>query len=70
MLGSVVSATVLYILPEALRELKDFRMILYAVVLILVMLFTWSPAVKDFVASATDRITRKFKKKEVGADEG
>ena len=70
MLGSVVSATVLYILPEALRELKDFRMILYAVVLILVMLFTWSPAVKDFVASATDRITRQYKKKEVGADEG
>jgi len=69
MLGSVISATVLYILPEALRELKDFRMILYAVVLILVMLFTWSPAVKDFVASTTDRVTRKFKKKEVGANE-
>ena len=69
MLGSVVSATVLYILPEALRELKDYRMILYAVVLIVVMLFTWSPAVKDFVASATDRISGVFKKKEAGTDE-
>ena len=69
MLGSVISATLLYILPEAMRELKDFRMILYAVVLILVMLFTWSPAVKDFVATVTDSITRKFKKKEAGTGE-
>ena len=42
-LGSVISATVLYVLPEAMRGLQDYRMILYAVVLILVMLFTWSP---------------------------
>ncbi|MGN0974416.1 MAG: branched-chain amino acid ABC transporter permease, partial [Gemmiger sp.] len=41
-LGSVISATVLYILPEAMRGLQDYRMIIYAVVLILVMLFTWS----------------------------
>ena len=46
-LGSVVSATVLYILPEAMRSLEDYRMIIYAVVLILVMLFTWSPSVKN-----------------------
>ena len=45
-LGSVISATVLYLLPELLRGLKDFRMILYAVVLIVVMLCTWSPQVK------------------------
>ena len=50
-LGSVISATVLYILPEAMRELEDYRMILYAVVLIVVMLCTWSPKVKEFIAS-------------------
>ena len=64
-LGSVISATVLYVLPEAMRSLEDYRMILYAVVLILVMLFTWSPKVKDFVSVATDKVTRIFKKKEV-----
>ena len=37
-LGSVISATVLYILPEAMRGLQDYRMIIYAIVLILVML--------------------------------
>ena len=64
-LGSVISATVLYVLPEAMRGLADYRMILYAVVLILVMLFTWSPKFKDFVAVTTDKI-KKMLKKEAG----
>ena len=61
-LGSVISAIVLYILPEALRSLEDFRMILYAVVLIVVMLFTWSPKVKGFVQAAPEMIRERFKK--------
>ena len=68
-LGSVISATVLYILPEAMRALEDYRMILYAVVLIVVMLCTWSPKVKDMIAVVTDKITGVFKKKEVGTNE-
>ena len=67
-LGSVISAAVLYVLPEAMRGLYDYRMILYAIVLILVMLFTWSPKVKEI----TSRITAKFKfgkNKEVGDHE-
>ena len=61
-LGSVISATVLYVLPEAMRGLADYRMILYAVVLIIVMLFTWSPKVKDTVSVVTDKLTGLFKK--------
>lgn len=72
-LGSVISATVLYILPEAMRELEDYRMILYAVVLIIVMLFTWSPKIKNTVegwkATLSEKIVALFKKKEVGARE-
>ena len=64
-LGSVISATVLYVLPEAMRSLEDYRMILYAVVLIVVMLFTWSPKVKEYVSVVSDKVTRIFKKKEV-----
>ena len=64
-LGSVISATVLYVLPEAMRSLQDYRLILYAVVLILVMLFTWSPKVKEKVAVVSDKVSRIFKKKEV-----
>ena len=39
MLGSILSATVLTILPEALRSFADYRMVLYSVVLIFMMIF-------------------------------
>ena len=68
-LGSIISATVLYVLPEAMRGLQDYRMILYAVVLILVMLFTWSPKVKEVLSVFSDKILRVFHKKEVGTNE-
>ena len=63
--GSIISAALLYVLPEAMRSLEDYRMILYAVVLIVVMLFTWSPKVKDKVAVVTEKIKGIFGKKEV-----
>ena len=44
--GSVIAATVLYILPEALRQFSDYRMLVYAIVLILVMLATNNPQVR------------------------
>lgn len=44
--GSVIAATVLYVLPEALREFADYRMLVYAIVLILVMLLTNNKQVK------------------------
>lgn len=68
-LGSVISATILYVLPEAMRSLEDYRMILYAIVLIVVMLFTWSPKMKEVSSVATDKVSRIFKKKEAGTDE-
>ena len=68
-LGSIISATVLYILPEAMRGLQDYRMILYAVVLIVVMLFTWSPKVKEAMSVVTDKLAGIFKKKEAGTNE-
>ena len=68
-LGSIISATVLYILPEAMRGLQDYRMIIYAIVLILVMLFTWSPKVKDTMSVVSDKISGMFKKKEAGSHE-
>ena len=61
-LGSVISATVLYILPEAMRGLNDYRMIIYAVVLILVMLFTWSPKVSEWNSVLVDKVKHMFVK--------
>ena len=47
--GSVIAATVLYILPEALRQFSDYRMLVYAIVLILVMLATNNPTLKNLL---------------------
>ncbi|MBP5624031.1 MAG: branched-chain amino acid ABC transporter permease [Lachnospiraceae bacterium] len=46
--GSIISAVVLTLLPELLRGLSNFRMLIYAIVLIAMMLFSWSPKAKDF----------------------
>ena len=45
MLGSIIAAAVLTILPEALREYADYRMLVYAIVLILMMLATNNPTI-------------------------
>lgn len=41
--GSMIAAVVLTLLPELLRGLNDYRMLLYAIVLIVMMLLNWSP---------------------------
>jgi len=42
--GSIIAAVVLTLLPELLRGLNDYRMLIYAIVLIVMMLFNWAPA--------------------------
>ena len=46
--GSVISAVILVLLPELMRELSDYRMLIYSIVLIVIMLFSWSPKAKVF----------------------
>lgn len=41
--GSIIAAVVLTLLPELLRGLSNYRMLIYAIVLIVMMLFNWSP---------------------------
>lgn len=49
MLGSIIAAAALTILPEALRQFADYRMRVYAIVLILVMLATNNDTFKNFL---------------------
>ncbi|MDR1765969.1 MAG: branched-chain amino acid ABC transporter permease [Lachnospiraceae bacterium] len=42
--GSVIAALVLTLLPELLRGLSDYRMLIYAIILIVMMIFNWSPS--------------------------
>ncbi len=60
--GSVIAATLLTILPEVLRAFSDYRMLVYAVVLILVMLATNSPYLSVKLQSMKKAIKRRFKK--------
>ena len=46
--GSIIAACVLTALPEVLRDLKDYRMLMYAVVLIVMMIITSSPKLVSF----------------------
>ena len=42
--GSIIAAIILTLLPELRRGLNDYRMLIYAIVLIVMMLFNWAPA--------------------------
>ncbi len=50
MWGSIIAAAALTVLPEMLREFADYRMLIYAIVLIVVMLFTNSAGAKQFIS--------------------
>ena len=47
--GGMVAAAALVVIPELLRAVKDYRMLMYAVVLILVMIFTNNKKMRGFI---------------------
>ena len=67
--GSVIAAALLTVLPEMLRSLNDYRMLIYAIVLILVMIFSQSPQVvawrKRMVELFRGRFSKRPQAKEV-----
>ncbi len=65
--GSIIAATVLTVLPEMLREFGTYRMLVYAIVLIVVMLATNNPALGSMVRRVTG-VFKKNKATEKGGD--
>ena len=59
--GSVISAALLTILPEQLRFLKDYRMLIYAVVLILMMLVSNNPLIRGWMKGIREKFFRRNK---------
>ena len=59
--GSMIAAALLYVLPELLRgfNIAEYRMLVYAVILILVMLFTNNPTLQSFFGGLKEKIFRK-----------
>ena len=58
--GSVIAAAVLTVLPELLRSMNDYRMLIYAIVLIVVMIFNQSPE----MIALRKRLTARFRKED------
>lgn len=63
--GSVIAAVILTLLPELLRGLNDYRMLIYAVVLIVMMLFNWAPACIKWREKMTYKIKSRFSPKKI-----
>ncbi len=61
--GSIIATIVLYMLPELLREFADYRMLIYAIVLIVVMIITNSQKSKEVIENIKAKL---FKKQEKG----
>lgn len=62
--GSMIAAIILYALPELLRGFSNYRMLIYAVVLIIMMLFNWAPAARNWRSRMMEKIRGGKKKKE------
>ena len=56
--GSIIAAVILTLLPEVLRGLSDYRMLIYSIVMIAMMLFNWAPKCIEF----RQRVAAKLKK--------
>ncbi|MCR4590997.1 MAG: branched-chain amino acid ABC transporter permease, partial [Lachnospiraceae bacterium] len=59
--GSVIAAAVLYLLPELLRGLNKYRMLIYSIVLIAVMIINWAPKAIEKRTEFFDSLRRRLK---------
>ena len=64
--GSIIAAALLTVLPELLRAFADYRMLIYAIVLILVMLVTNNPTMRALIGKLIP--ARGAAQKKGGAD--
>ena len=62
-LGSIIAAVILTVLPEMLRFLNDYRMLIYAVVLVGMMLVNNNPTISSYIDAFKKKIKSKFSKK-------
>lgn len=60
--GSIIATIILYALPELLRGFSTYRMLIYAIVLIAMMLFNWAPAAIEWRKRVVDKIKKIVKK--------
>ncbi len=59
MTGTVIATVVLVLLPELLRSLQDYRMLIYAVILIVIMLVSNNEKMKLMLDQMKRKLTKK-----------
>ncbi|MCM1088628.1 MAG: branched-chain amino acid ABC transporter permease [Muribaculaceae bacterium] len=59
--GSIIAAALLTVLPEMLRQLQDYRMLVYAIVLILVMILTNNQKAREVIGRIGAGIAGKLR---------
>ena len=64
MTGSIIAAALLTVLPEVLRQFQDYRMLVYAIVLILVMIGTNNEKIRSLIT----RIGKKNSEEDGGKE--
>ena len=62
--GSIIATIILYALPELLRGFSTYRMLIYAIVLIAMMIFNWAPAARNWRSRIVEKIKGTRPKKE------
>ena len=60
--GSIIAAVLLTLLPEVLRGLADYRMLIYSIVLIAMMLFNWAPKCIEWRQKVAAKIKKNTQK--------
>ena len=63
--GSVIAAIVLVLLPEMLRSINSYRMLIYSIVLIVMMIITSNEKTKTFISANTAKFKALFKREKV-----
>ncbi|MBR4455662.1 MAG: branched-chain amino acid ABC transporter permease [Solobacterium sp.] len=74
MTGTIISTIILVLLPELLRGLQDYRMLIYAIILILIMILSNNMTIKLYLDKQKRKLSEKIrsfiqKKKEEPAHE-
>ena len=62
--GAIIASIILTLLPEVLRFMSDYRMLIYAVILIVMMIVNWNPTSRAFIQAHSP--AKLFGKKTAG----
>ena len=68
--GSIISAALLTVLPEMLRAISDWRMLIYAIVLILVMIISNNPTLRQLAGGLKSKFKRPVKSQDDATEKG